>query len=224
MTDSTTETDVDRWLRPTEFLDHDHPDVQAFARDAVGDVTDPVDQAVRLFYRVRDGFWYNPYSSSRDRDEFRASHIVRQPEAWCVPKSIVLTAAARSAGIPARLGYADVRNHLQSEKLKEKMGTDLFIFHGYSELLLEDRWVKASSAFNIELCERFGTRPLEFDGRSDALLHEHDTSGNRHMEYVRQRGSYDDFPYEEMVAAFEELYGPDDLDDGDTDEAFQAPA
>jgi transglutaminase-like putative cysteine protease len=224
MTDTAADADLDRWLRPTEFLDHDEPAVAAFAADAVGDATDPVDQAVRLFYRVRDGYWYNPYSSSHERDEFKASRIVVQSESWCVPKSILLTAAARNVGIPARLGYADVRNHLQSEKLKAKMGTDLFIFHGYSELLLDGRWVKASSAFNIELCQRFGTKPLDFDGRSDALLHAFDTSGNRHMEYVRQRGSYDDFPYEEMTAAFAEIYGPDELDEGDTDEAFRAPA
>lgn len=45
------------------------------------------------------------------------------------------------------------------------------------------------------------------------------------MEYVRQRGSYDDFPYDEMLAAFEEFYGPEGPgDENDSDESFQAPA
>jgi transglutaminase-like putative cysteine protease len=207
-------TDTRRWLQPTEFLDFDHPAVSAFAADAVGGATDPTDRAVRLFYRIRDGWWYDPYGSSHERPAFRASHVVQQSSSWCVPKSILYTAAARAAGIPARLGFADVRNHLQSEKLREQMGTDLFVFHGYTELLLDGRWLKASTAFNIELCERFGTRPLEFDGTGDALLHPFDHSGNRHMEYVRDRGSYDDFPYEEMTAAFEEAYGPSEPTDG----------
>ena len=182
--------------------------------------------AVRLFYRVRDGWWYDPYADDGERDSFIASNVVATDRNWCVPKSILLTAAARSVGIPTRLGFADVRNHLQSEKLREKMGTDLFVFHGFSEFLLDGEWVMASPAFNIEMCERFETKPLEFDGYNDALFHDFDQKGNRHMEYVNQRGSYDDFPYEEMRTAFEEAY-PDDKptgwSDGDVDEAFAKP-
>jgi len=216
----------DRWLRATEFIDHGDPAIREFARDAIGDATDHRDMAVCLFYRVRDGFWYDPYSDDGERGSFVASHVVTTDRNWCVPKSILLTAAARSVGIPTRLGFADVRNHLQSEKLLEKMGTDLFVFHGFSEFLLDGEWVKASPAFNIEMCERFDTKPLEFDGYSDALFHEYDKQGNRHMEYVNQRGSYDDFPYEEMRATFEETY-PDDKptgwSEGDVDEAFAKP-
>jgi len=229
MTD-TALTDTRRWLEPTEFLDFDDPAVAAFAEEAVGDASEPTDKAVKLFYRIRDGWWYDPYSSPRERSAFRASYVVEQSSSWCIPKSILYAASARAVGVPARLGFADVRNHLQSERLREKMGTDLFIFHGYTELLLDGRWVKASTAFNIELCERFGTLPLDFDGTADALLHPFDQVGNRHMEYVRERGSFDDFPFEEMNAAFEELYGPDDEllgaatgSDDHPDEAFAPP-
>jgi len=213
-----------QWLATTEFLDHNNAGVIRFAKEAVGDAETDRDKAVRLFYAVRDGYWYDPYSSERTREAFKASNIVHDQRSWCVPKSILLTAAARAVGVPARLGFADVRNHLQSEKLKEKMGTDLFVFHGYSEFLLEDRWVKASAAFNLELCERFSTLPLEFDGTRDALLHSFDAAGNRHMEYVNERGSYDDFPYDEMTAAFEEIYGSDLDGENGTDAAFEPPA
>ena len=223
----TTDQDLDHWLAPTEFLDHDRSEVQAFAERAVGNTSTDVDRAVRLFYAVRDGWWYDPYSSDHQREAFRASTVAALDRSWCVPKSILLTASARFVGIPARLGFADVRNHLQSERLKERMGTDLFVFHGYSELLLDGEWRKASAAFNVELCERFDTEPLEFDGMSDALLHPFDRAGNRHMEYVNMRGSYDDFPYEEMIAAFEEVYEHDSLtvpnEDGHPDEAFAPP-
>ena len=87
-----------------------------------------------------------------------------------------------------------MRNHLTSEKLTATMGTDVFLWHGYSELLIEGRWLKASSAFNVEMCERFGVKVLDFDGTADALMHPYDEAGNKHMEYLAQRGSFDDLP------------------------------
>src|SRR5581483_199373 len=96
--------------------------------------------------------------------ENRASSVIARGRAYCVPKAVVLTAVARAAGIPSRLGFADVRNHLQSERLAETMGgSDIFIFHGYSELYVNGAWRKATPAFNATLCDRFGVPPLEFD-------------------------------------------------------------
>ena len=104
------------------------------------------------------------------------------------------------------------------------MGTDLFAWHGYAELLVGNRWFKLSTAFNIELCERFGVEVLEFDGTADALMHPYDRAGNRHMEYVRQRGSYDDLPFDEILATFAEVYGGLDASPGSAgaagDDAF----
>ena len=205
------------WTTPTWFIDSDSPDVADFVASATADVTDPADPtevAVALFHAVRDGIRYDPYGIDYDRDSFRASVVAHAPTGWCVSKSVLLCAAARHAGIPARLGFADVRNHLTSEKLMATMGTDLFAWHGYAELLLPDplqsgtrRWYKLSTAFNIELCDRFGVKALEFDGTDDALMHPFDVAGNRHMEYVRQRGSYDDLPLDEIIADFAEIYG-----------------
>ncbi len=160
-----------------------------------------------MFYAVRDGLRYNPYSISAERDAYRASHVAQQREGFCVPKAILLAAAARAAGIPARLRFADVRNHLASPQLLETMGTNVFVFHGYTEMYVEGKWVKATPTFNIELCQRFGVRPLEFDGRSDAIFHEFDAAGRKHMEYVRDRGAYVDLPFEEMIAVFRRTYG-----------------
>ena len=202
-------------LAVTRFIDHDHPVVQSYASDAVGDAIDPVEQAVALFHRVRDGIRYDPYGISYDPDSFRASTVAASTRNWCVPKSVLLVAAARHLGIPARLGFADVRNHLTSDKLAARMGTDLFAWHGYAELLLPDRaaasgttrWFRLSSAFNLELCERFGVKVLEFDGSDDALMHPYDRAGNRHMEYVNRRGSFDDLPLERILGDFAEIYG-----------------
>ena len=202
-------------LATTWFIDHDHVAVRAFAETAVGEAAGPTERAIALFHRVRDGIRYDPYGISYEPEAFRASAVVNSEQNWCVPKSVLLVGAARHLGIPARLGFADVRNHLTSEKLAAKMGTDLFAWHGYAELLLPDpvdtdgseRWFKLSSAFNIELCERFGVKVLEFDGTEDALMHPYDQAGNRHMEYVNDRGSFDDLPLDEMLSDFREIYG-----------------
>ncbi|MEO6569942.1 MAG: transglutaminase family protein [Ilumatobacteraceae bacterium] len=211
------------WLASTDYIDADDPAVAGFAARATAGVAgvDGVDGevalAVALFHAVRDGIRYDPYGISYEPDDFRASTIADAESNWCVPKSVLLVAAARHLGIPARLGFADVRNHLTSAKLAQHMGTDLFAWHGYAELLLPDpdpaapsgmrRWFKLSSAFNIELCDRFGVRVLEFDGTHDALMHPYDRSGNRHMEYVNHRGSFDDLPLERILADFAVLYG-----------------
>ena len=200
--------DVDpAWLAPTWFIDSDDPAVAAFADEAAAGREDPTEQTIALFYAVRDGFRYDPYNVDYAPERFRASSVVESASNWCVPKSVLLTAAARSQGIPARLGFADVRNHLTSEKLKAQMSSDVFAWHGYSEVLLDDGWHKLSTAFNIELCDRFGVKTLEFDGTGDALMHPFDTAGRQHMEYIRQRGSYDDLPLDEIMATFAEVYG-----------------
>lgn len=53
-------------------------------------------------------------------------------------------------------------------RMREQMKTDVFYWHGYASIYLEGKWVKATPAFNIELCEKF-LRLLEFDGRTDSI-------------------------------------------------------
>lgn len=207
-------------LSPTWFLDCDSEAVSAFADQAVGSTEDTIKVAEALFYAVRDGFRYDPYQVSREPASYRASAITATTSNWCVPKSVLLATSARARGIPARLGFADVLNHLTSAKLSESMGTDLFAWHGYAELWLNEKWVKLSTAFNIELCERFGVAALEFDPIDGALMHPYDTSGRRHMEYVRERGSYDDLPLEAMFETFDEVYPNVEISEAGNDAAF----
>ncbi|MFY2859380.1 transglutaminase-like domain-containing protein [Mycobacterium sp. THU-M104] len=208
MTSASTDPDA-AFLGTTEFLDWHHDNVQRFTQAAVGDSTDPVTRAQRLFRAVRDNVWYDPYSADDDRGHYRASYVATAASAYCVPKAVLLTAAARAAGIPARLGFADVRNHLQTDTLRNRMGgTDVFVYHGYSELFVNDRWVKATPAFNAELCARFGVPPIDFDGEHDALLHAFDSEGHQHMEYLHDRGWYHDLPFAEIVTELRQRYGP----------------
>ena len=193
------------------FIDHTHPDVVAEARLVTEGCGTDTERAVALFHHVRDGWRYDPYDISTDPADYLASAILGSDHGWCVTKSILLCALLRAVGVGARLGYADVKNHLQTPKLREAMGSDVFAYHGYVEVELDGRTFKVSTAFNIELCDRFGVKVLEFDGTSDALMHPFDTAGNRHMEYIRERGTFDDVPLTEMLATFEEMYDMDRL-------------
>jgi transglutaminase-like putative cysteine protease len=199
--------DVGReYLEPGTFIDSEAENIVEFARRVVADETDELVQAVRLYYAVRDGIVYTPYCDFRSSETFRASAVLAKGSGFCVGKAAVLAAAARAVGIPARVGFADVRNHLCTPRLRALMGSDVFYYHGYTELFLEGRWVKATPAFDRALCERFAVRPLEFDGRSDSLFHPYDQTGRRHMEYLRDRGPHADVPAEEIMATFERAY------------------
>jgi transglutaminase-like putative cysteine protease len=196
----------DQYTSAGEFIDSGDAEVGKFARNASSGAGDDVSRAVKLYSAVRDEILYDPYYGGEERRYFRASDCLRAKRGFCIPKAALLAAAARSIGIPARVAYADVRNHLSTKKLLELMGGDLFIWHSFTELYLEDRWVKATPAFNLSLCQRFGVHPLEFDGRHDSLFHEFDREGRRHMEYVRERGNYSDVPYEAIITDFKKTY------------------
>ena len=202
-------TEAERYVMPSRFVESDSLEVQGFVTSALRDL--PVgatnrDKAIRLFEAVRDDIRYDPYCFALDEDSYRASRIAGAEAAFCVPKAILLAACLRAVGIPAALGFADVRNHLNTPKLQELMGTDLFIYHGYVQLWLGNEAYKVTPAFNMELCERFGVKPLVFDGYHDALFHEFDEQNHRHMEYVNDRGLYFDAPMREFLVAFKETY------------------
>lgn len=193
-------------LRPGTFIDSNHPAIVARLESVVDPAADIMSTALALYYHVRDGLRYNPYNIATSPGGYLASTTLESGEGWCVTKALVLAALCRAAGIPARVGYADVRNHLSTARLRESMQTDIFYFHGYTSLYLNERWVKATPAFNIELCEKFGLRPLEFNGLEDSLYHAFDMAGNRHMEYLNERGEYLDLPFEELMRVMRKYY------------------
>ncbi|HET8578038.1 MAG TPA: transglutaminase-like domain-containing protein [Methylomirabilota bacterium] len=198
--------DLRRYLEPTEFVDSDANTVVGFARRVCGDEADEVAKAVRLYYAVRDGITYSPYWDYRSPETYRASACLERGSGFCVAKAALLAAAGRAVGIPARLGFADVRNHLCTPRLQALMGSDVFYYHGYAELYLRGRWVKATPAFDRTLCDRFGVRPLEFDGLEDSLFHPYDRAGRRHMEYLRDRDPHTDVPVADIIATFGRAY------------------
>src|SRR4051812_20972032 len=196
-------------LSPGAFIDSDHPEVVAFAHRVTKTTDAPADKAVALYQAVRDQILYDPYRPYNELNTYRASAVLAEGRGYCVGKAALLAAAARVMNIPARVSLADVRNHLATPRLLELTGGDLFIFHGITELWLGGRWVKATPTFNLTLCQKFGLKPLEFDGENDAILHPYDTRGRQHMEYVREHGAFTDVPIDlirpKMLATYPRL-------------------
>jgi transglutaminase-like putative cysteine protease len=188
------------------MINSDHLAVKSFALKKVDGSTDDVERAVRLYHAVRDGFRYDPYKVDLSIEGLKASRVLEDGFGWCIPKAVLLAAACRVVGIPARLGLADVRNHMSTARLREIMGTDIFYRHGYTAIYLNGRWLKATPAFNLELCEKMRLHPLAFDGEQDSIYHPYDLDGNRHMEYVSMQGEHDDVPREDLLHVFATHY------------------
>lgn len=196
---------IEPYLQATAFLDFDQPAVRAYAQEQAGKGSRR-EQAVSLYYAVRDGFRYDPYRLDMTVRGMSASTVLAQGFGWCVNKAVLLAALCRAIGIPARLGFADVRNHLSTQRMRDTMDTDIFYFHGYTEIVLDGKWRKATPAFNKELCEKFGLHTLEFDGETDSIYHPFDKSGQRHMEYVNFRGEFADLPLDTIIDVFDREY------------------
>jgi len=193
-------------LKSTAMIDSDNQAVRDFAASHTHATESDRVNAVALYYAVRDGFRYDPYTMDLTLNGLRASHVLELGRGWCVTKANLLAACCRAVGIPARLGYADVRNHLSTARLRAQMRTDVFVWHGYTSILLGGHWLKATPAFNVELCDKFRLRPLEFDGSEDSIYHPYDLDGQQHMEYLSFRGEFADVPIEPMAADMQAAY------------------
>jgi transglutaminase-like putative cysteine protease len=201
------ETD-EKYLLPTAIIDSDHERVIRFALDTTEHCRDELlEKAVALYYAVRDGIWYDPYYPFYLPEHYRASNVLKSGRGFCVCKASLLCAVGRACGIPSRVGFADVRNHLATRQLIDMMGSDLFVYHGFTEFYLEGKWVIATPAFNIELCRKHKVVPLEFNGREDSIFQAYNLEKKQFMDYVAYHGSYGDIPVEQIVAAWEAAYG-----------------
>ncbi len=201
-----TDSSLRLYLSPAEFIDSDHPGVRAKAAATVGAVTDPAEQARLLYTAVRDGIRYDPYVDYTDPETYRASSVLERGHAYCVGKASLYVALCRASGIPARLGLADVKNHLATPRLLELVGTDVFAYHGYVEIMPDRQWVKATPTFNVSLCQKLGVPPLEFSGETDALLQPFDARGREFMSYVAQHGTFFDVPAKFIMAEMKRIY------------------
>jgi transglutaminase-like putative cysteine protease len=196
-------TTIAAYRAPAEYIDSGHPLVAARAAELCARVRARRDVARAIFYFVRDLRYEG--DDFEDLEIYRASSVLAAGHGYCVGKAALCTALARAAGIPARLGFADVVNHLASERLREAMGTDVFAWHGYSQLYLGGCWVSVSPTFDTGACRRAGVPPLEFDGEHDAMLQSFDGTGAT-MRYLKWHGIFHDVPAQFLAAEMPRLY------------------
>jgi transglutaminase-like putative cysteine protease len=195
----------DVYLAPAEYVDSDHPAIKACVAKTIAPGMPAVEKARRLYLAARE-IRYDPDLDYSDPEIYRASSVLNAGAGYCVGKAALFAALCRASGIPARVAFADVTNHLSSEKLREKMGTNYFAWHGFTEVFLDGRWVKASPTFNSTLCARFGVAPLDFDGGSDALLQAYDGEGRTFMKYEVLHGAFHDVPAKFLIAEMARRY------------------
>ncbi|HME53794.1 MAG TPA: transglutaminase domain-containing protein [Candidatus Lokiarchaeia archaeon] len=196
-------------LAPTYFIDSCDPAIASKAESIVNgiDDADVAEKARQLFYFVRDNIPYKILWGLPTRKYLKASTTLARGFGFCIPKAILLAALARAVKIPARLHYADIINQLASENVQKAIGTNLFVFHGYAELFIDEAWLKVNPAFDLALTEDKGYYPVEFDGHDDAVFQATDRLGNPQFEYVHDRGTFADVPYRQIVDAWIETYG-----------------
>lgn len=196
-----------RYLESTAFFDYTNTTVREFADSLIApEEKDPIAIAIALYDGTRDSIRYNPYAFSSSTQSLSASYALATKSSYCIPKAVLLGAMARYRGIPSRLGLANVRNHLSSPEFIEFLDSDIFVMHGYIELHLEGQWVKATPAFNKELCELMDVQPLEFNGREDSVFHEFTGNGAKHMEYLVDHGQFADVPVDFILKSINEAY------------------
>ncbi len=198
--------DLDLYLKPTAFLETQDPALLSFVNRVTEGTPGTVAKAVKLYYAVRDGWRYDPYDIRLEAAALKVSTLLPRAHGHCIDKAIILAAACRAVGIPARLCLSKVRNHIAAERMVAAFGTDELVPHGYVEIWLEGKWVKATPAFNQGLCARLGVAPLEFDGYTDSLFQEFDQAGGTFMEYLEEYGAFADVPLGRMRALMQAHY------------------
>jgi len=202
------DTKMTSYIMPTEIIDSDHPHVRQRAEAIIANSKNTREKAINLFYFVRDEIKYNIYVQRSRAEHFLASRTLASGEGYCVQKAVLLAALSRAVGIPSAMGFARLRNHLMPEKLFRLLGSNILAFHGYTQLYLDDKWIKATPAFDLGLCRKNGIIAVEFDGFHDAMLHPRNKAGQLHIEYVRHLGDlYPDLPLETLKENLIRAYG-----------------
>lgn len=196
------------YLQATYFLDAQHLDIQEYVADRTKGITSKTEQVLALYYAIRDEFRYDPYKIFAEKEYYVASHILqRNPKhGHCIDKAILLATCVRAVGVPSRLRFANVRNHIGTERIEKVLKTNVLVFHGSTDIYLNDKWVTATPAFNKELCERYQVAPLNFDGENDSLFQEYDHKQRKFMEYLHTYGHFPDHPFEMMLGEWKRYY------------------
>jgi transglutaminase-like putative cysteine protease len=92
----------EKYLLPTAIIDSDSPLILEHAEKIIGTAGgSAVEKAVKLYYAVRDGIWYDPYYPFYRAEHYRASNVLKSGRGFCVSKASLLCALGRACGVPS---------------------------------------------------------------------------------------------------------------------------
>lgn len=189
-------------MNAISFYDIENAKIQAIAKQFHAKTyANEKDLAIAVYEYVRDEWYYSPLRLSLIPEEWQVDFVIERPKGHCIDKSVILITLLKALGIEARLGLAKVKNHIAAERIVDFLGTDILVPHGYVEIFLEEKWVKATPAFNKTLCEKLGVEVLEFNGKDDSIFQKFGANGDQFMEYIEDYGSFETVP----IALIEKL-------------------
>jgi transglutaminase-like putative cysteine protease len=192
------------YLQTTPILEVDDVSTQQLIKE-IDRSTSLKEQAIALYYLVRDRFLYDSYHLDLRPEALKSSTILEKRRAWCVEKSIVLATSLRALGISSSLGYGIVINHIGVDRLTRCLKRKEIVFHGYVSGYLDGKWVKTTPAFDINVCRLSGVEPLDWDGENDALFQAYQ-GDQKFMEFIHFYGDFDDVPVQLMNDEMERYY------------------
>lgn len=195
---------MQKYLNETSFLNFNSSEIQNFVKE-INPILSQKEIALKLYFKVRDSFLYDPYHLDLRTEALIASNIVSKKRAWCVEKAILLASCARFFKIPSRLGFAIVTNHIGVEKLTSYLRKDEIVFHGYVELFLDHKWIKCTPSFDKRICRISSVAPLDWDGETDSMFQAFE-GGQKFMEYKHFYGEFEDVPIELMNSEMKKHY------------------
>lgn len=204
--------ELEFFLEPAEGIQCAHPEVLALARQVARGSHNDVEAAGRLFEYVRDTVRYSVQVPYAPMEQYLALNTLQRGWGYCVQKSAVLVALARALGIPARLGLADIENHILPPAMVHMLGSNIIYYHCFAEWWIGGQWLKATPSFDRQLCTERGWRLVEFVPGANLMLPETDLAGNPHVSYIRYHGWRQGVPLEEMLQGWQETMGPQGLE------------
>ena len=173
---NTKTSDIHDYLKVTELCDHNDPWLLQLAEEIVEGATTSTEQAIQIFYHVRDRVRFGiAYSRSK------ASETLKRGYGDCLSKTNAHVALLRAVGIPARFHRAKVESvklhHLISDLVYRQMPPT--VSHFWPECLLNGRWIACEAFLDKLLYKgmlRKGlitteqVRTIDWDGKTDLIV------------------------------------------------------
>jgi transglutaminase-like putative cysteine protease len=123
------------FLKPTRYINSDHPEIIAASRRLTSGLADDRAKAVAIFKFVRDTIRFGFAAGFYDQT---ASEVLERGIGFCNTKSTLFVALLRAAGIPARQVFVDIDARILAGLLDT--GTT-YVDHSYTEVRIGERWV-----------------------------------------------------------------------------------